>query len=100
MRAKKVDGNHGQIRDHLKAVGWAVFDSHDMGRNFPDLVAARRGFTCLIECKMPGRPLKPGQQEFARSWPGVVIKATSPKDAELQLDLAEKNLFLRQPMGR
>jgi len=52
-----------------------------------------------VECKQPGKQLKPGQQEFARSWPGVVIKATSPEEAETQLDLAEKYQFLRQPRG-
>lgn len=96
MRAKKVDGNHAAVREHLRNAGWRVFDSHDFGRNFPDLVVARRGgFTALVEVKQPGKKLKPGQQEFARDWPGVCIKAEGPEDAECQLDLAEKYQYLR-----
>lgn len=98
MRAKKVDGNHGRIREHLRAIGWSVFDTSAVGRGFPDLVVARRGgFTALVEVKQPGKKLNAGQQLFSRGWDGVVIKATSPEDAEQQLDLAEKYTYLRHP---
>lgn len=97
MRAKKVDGNHGAVRDHLRAIGWSVFDTAPVGRGFPDLVCARRGFTALVEIKDGEKKhLRPEQQRFAREWRGVVIKATSPSDAETKLDLAEKYQFLRR----
>jgi len=99
MRAKKVDNTHGQIRDHLRAVGWGVFDSHDLGRDFADLVVARRGFTALVECKSGRKKLRPGQESFARWWPGVYVKANTPQEAELQLDIAEKYQFLRRQIG-
>ena len=95
MKAKRVDSNHGAIRDHLRAVGWSVFDSHDLGRDFADLVVARRGFTALVECKSGRKKLRPGQESFARCWPGVYVKANSPEEAERQLDLAEKFQYLR-----
>ena len=95
MRAKKVDNNHGEVRDYLRAVGWGVFDSHDLGRDFADLVCARRGFTALVEVKGEKRKLRPGQEQFSRWWPGVYIKAVSGEDAERQLLQAETNLFLR-----
>lgn len=97
LRAKKVDTTHGAIRDHLRAIGWSVFDTSAVGRGFPDLVCARRGFTALVEAKTPGRGLNSGQQLFSRGWDGVTIKATSPQEAELQLDLAEKYQYLRHP---
>lgn len=50
-----------------------------------------------MEVKLPGKKLNAGQQLFSRGWDGVVIKATSPEDAERQLDLAEKYTFLRHP---
>lgn len=97
MRAKKVDTTHGAIRDHLRAVGWAVRSTAVVGDNFPDLAVARRGFTALVECKSPGKTLSAGQRDFRDTWPGVVIASRDPKDAELQLDLAEKYQYLRRP---
>lgn len=41
------------------------------------------------------RKLTPAQDQFWKDWEGVRIIATSPKDAELQLDLAEKYQYLR-----
>ncbi len=97
MRAKKVDGNHGAIRDHLRAVGWSVFDTAPIGRGFPDLVCARRGFTALVEVKDGhAKKLNPEQQRFVRSWNGVVIKAISGEDAAAQLDLAEKYQIMQR----
>jgi hypothetical protein len=100
MRAKRIDGNHAEIRDHLRAVGWWVFDAHDLGRGFPDLVVARRGMIALVEVKDgKGKRLNDKQQRLMAECPGVVIKATSAKDAETQLDLAEKYQFLRTGIG-
>jgi hypothetical protein len=100
MRAKRVDGNHGEVRDHLRAVGWRIYDSSGFGRGFPDFVASRRGFTALVEVKdgskVPSaRKLTDAQEKFWKVWPGVKIVAKSPQDAERQLDLAEKYQYLR-----
>ena len=101
MRAKRVDSNHGQIRDYLRSTGWSVFDASALGRGFPDLVVARRGLTALVEVKdgakcESARKLTDAQAKFWKDWPGVKIVAKSPEDAELQLDLAEKYQLLRK----
>lgn len=95
-RAAKVDTTHRPIRDHLRAVGWSVVSLARLGDDVPDLLVARRGVTALIECKTGSRKLTAGQSEFHRSWPGIVIKATSGEDAETQLDIQEKCQFLRK----
>ena len=100
MRAKRVDSNHGQIRDYLRSTGWSVFDSSAVGRGFPDFVVARRGFTALVECKDGAKPpsarrLTDAQERFWKEWPGVRILATSPEDAEKQLNLAESYYYIR-----
>lgn len=97
MRGGRVDANHGEIREHLRKIGWSVFDTSAVGRGFPDLVVARRGFSALVEVKNGSKKkLNAGQQQFSMGWDGVCIKATSPADAELQLDLAEKYQYLRR----
>ena len=96
MRAKKVDAHHAAIRQHLRSVGWRVFDTSAVGRGFPDLLVARRGFMALVEVKVGNARLNQLQKEFRLTWPGVNIQANSPEDAELQLDLAEKYQYLRE----
>lgn len=44
--AKRVDGNHSELRDALRALGWDVLDLSAAGCGVPDLV-----------CRLgPGRP--------------------------------------------
>lgn len=95
-RAARKDENHNPIAEHLESLGWSVLDMSRLGGGAPDMLAARRGFSALIEAKRDGKAkLKPGQQTFAAKWKGVCIKAISPEDAEEQLDLAEKYQYLR-----
>jgi hypothetical protein len=90
-RAAKVDGNHETTVHHLRSVGWGVFSTAALGRDFPDLVVARDGWTALLEIKcgttINDRRLTYGQALFHAYWPGVVIKADSPEDAASQLAL-------------
>ena len=91
MRAKKVDSNHGEVRDHLRKVGYVVRSTAMIGDGFPDLIVAHAGgFTALVEVKRgTGAKLRTAQAQFAKTWPGVCIKASSAEDAERQLRLAE-----------
>lgn len=89
MRAKKVDTTHGPIRDHLRKAGWSAISTATIGDDFPDLIVARRPrFTALVECKTPGRGATVGQVKFRKEWPGVVVQAYSPEEAERELHLA------------
>lgn len=40
MKGKRVDSNHGTIRDGLRELGYQVYDSSAFGKGFPDLVVA------------------------------------------------------------
>ena len=51
MRRAKVDRNHGEIRDALRAMGWYVYDTARVGGGFPDLVCAKNGRLVLAEVK-------------------------------------------------
>lgn len=55
--ANKVDANHAQIRDGLRACGFQVMDLSHLGDGVPDLavlVAARRSL--FLEVKDPSKP--------------------------------------------
>lgn len=72
-RARKVDRNHGLIREGLRAVT-IVEDVADVGRGMADLIARHKlGHPVFIEVKDPGKPpsarkLTPDEQAFAARW--------------------------------
>lgn len=51
MRHGKVDRNHGEIRDGLRAMGWYVKDTSRLGEGFADLVCAKHGRLVMAEVK-------------------------------------------------
>lgn len=72
MRAKRVDANHAQIRDGLRAVlGDRVKDTSWIGHGWPDLVVAFKGRLHMVEVKRPGpksaRTLTDAEHEF-QAW--------------------------------
>ena len=60
----------GEIVKRLRAAGWHVIVTSQDRRtrkqlaNIPDLICFRDGTTLLIECKVPGAELRPGQVDF------------------------------------
>lgn len=89
-RAAKVDTTHGAIRDHLRAIGWRVYDSSAIGGGFPDLVVSRSGFTALVECKSGSEAgaemdLNEAQRRFRDGWEGAFVVAATPAQAEREL---------------
>lgn len=68
LRARR-DLNHGEIREAFRRLGWVVWDTGDCGHGAPDLVAARRGETILVEIKRPGAPFTEDEARFAQMWP-------------------------------
>lgn len=71
-RARKVDANHAEIRDGLRAVlgSKSVVDTSSIGGGYGDLMVAREGVTSWIEIKRPGPPsarkLTPAEEKFRR----------------------------------
>lgn len=55
--AKKVDGNHGEIREELRKCGIFVQDTHELGHGCPDLLTRNHGTWEWWEIKMPGEEL-------------------------------------------
>jgi hypothetical protein len=50
--------------------GASVFQTHLVGRSFPDLVIGYQGVTFLVEIKRPNADLKEGQVKFHDNWKG------------------------------
>ena len=73
MRAAKVDGNHDEIRDGLRARGVFVIDTHRLGDGFPDLVAwSPWAAWQLLEVKMPGGALTEDEYKLHTECPGRI----------------------------
>lgn len=97
-RAARLDSNHGEVRVHLERHGWTTRSTAPLGDDFPDIIAAKRMLTALVEVKdgskVPSkRKLSEGQQRFRDTWPGIVITALSPEHALLQLEAWLAKLF-------
>lgn len=84
----KKDTNHNLVAAEFERLGWAVEDTSRLGGDFPDMLIAKntaRRITCLIEVKMPGEKLTPGQLKFATHWPGEIEVARTLEDV-LKID--------------
>ena len=78
----KVDLNHGIIRDGLRQVGYFVWDTSDVGKDFPDLlVVSKSGIVVLLEVKTDGEYPSEGQVLFLFRYPGPVSLVFDIDDA-------------------
>ena len=50
-RAARVDANQGEIDGALRAMGWLVWPTHQLGKGFPDRLIAKGGRLVLFEVK-------------------------------------------------
>jgi len=76
MRAK-VDRNHGEIRDALRAKGYLVLSLAAVGDGVPDLLVYQpsRARFGLVEVKRRTGRLTPGQERFmAQGWPVTILR--------------------------
>jgi hypothetical protein len=90
MRARRKDANHNIVADHVQRAGFSFLDTSALGRGFPDGVAGRAGFACLVEIKdgdkcASKRKLTPAEERVRSLWTGPYVIATSPVDAVMQL---------------
>jgi len=68
--AARVDANHREICDGLRAVGRTVLELHRMGQDAPDALVGNGEANILIEIKTEKGKLSPGQKEFFEWWKG------------------------------
>ena len=76
-RLHRTDANQGEVMAWFAGLGWAVCDTSELGRGFPDLVIGwgdtndpKRWINVLIEVKADGGRLTEPEQAFHRRWPG------------------------------
>ncbi len=69
-RAARIDTNHHEIVDALRARGAAVYSLAAVGEGLPDLLVGYRGHTFLFEIKHGRNPLTPDQTIFFHAWVG------------------------------
>ena len=70
---RRVDRNHKEIRDGLRACGFDVWDCSRFGGGFPDLLVYAHGRLFLLEVKMPGEDLTLPEELFRSSFPVVIV---------------------------
>lgn len=66
MRHGRRDSCHAPIREALRACGLPVWDTADLGDDFPDLITARHHVTYMLECKDPDHGEETAGQQLAR----------------------------------
>jgi hypothetical protein len=91
-RAARIDANQPETIAHLRKLGWSVKPTHTVGDGFPDLVAGKPGFNCLVELKDGGKPpserkLTEDQEDFAKEWTGPYVACLGPEDCAAKLEV-------------
>lgn len=81
-RAAKVDGNHTEIVEALRAAGASVQSLAAVHGGCPDLLVGYRGTNHVIEVK-DGGSFTPMQKAWHRDWQGKAHVANSVEDALL-----------------
>jgi len=83
--ARKVDSNHAEIRDAMRAYGAYVFDASATGRGFVDLVVGYAGHTALVEIKSPKGKFTEAQLNFIENWKGGILARIEDVDGAIRL---------------
>lgn len=80
---KRADVNQVPVAEALRADGWAVAYTFELGRGFPDLVVGKSGLTILIEVKSHLKSdLTPAEERFHTEWiGGPLLVVTTPDEA-------------------
>lgn len=88
-RAAKIDANHHEIVDALRAVGASVQSLAAVGCGVPDLLVGYQGQTRLMEVKDGSKPpsarkLTKDQQDWHRDWRGADVYIVTCVDDALK----------------
>lgn len=83
LRAR-VDGNHPQIVDDLRAVGASVQSLAQMGRGVPDLLVGFRARLVLLEIKDGAEKLTPDEARWHAAWAGYPVVVVRTREEALR----------------
>lgn len=70
---RRVDSNHGEIVQALRACGWLIADTSRLP-NFVDLVGLRDGKIRLFEIKSAKGKFTESQDKLMAQWPVIVLR--------------------------
>ena len=78
-RAARVDANHAEVVQALRAIGCRVQDLSGVGDGCPDLLVGWRHRLCLLEVKDGDKPpsarkLTPDQDKWHALWSGLPVR--------------------------
>jgi len=79
-KAAKVDSNQGEIVEYLRACGFTVTSTANVGNGFPDLVVGKYGLTFILEVKSKKGKLRKSQEEWFEDWRGHAIVVRNMED--------------------
>ena len=86
--ARRTDANHAEIADALQAAGYYVFDTHCLGKGFPDLLCVSKShIPVLLEVKTDAGSLTPKEKLFFNEYPGPHRVVCSPEQALLTMEI-------------
>jgi Holliday junction resolvase len=90
MRAAKIDANHTQVVQALRAAGATVQSLAAVGKGVPDLLVGFQGKTILLEVKDGRKPpserrLTEAQLEWHGAWRGGPLAVVDGPDAALRM---------------
>ena len=85
----KPDSNQSEVMADLQAMGYEVYDTHDLS-GFVDfiVVGIKTGYpfpcACLVECKQEGKDLSDKQKIFwgSMKYPSVYVLAHTAEDVD------------------
>lgn len=84
---RKVDLNHGEVRDAIRRAGYKVEDYSRLGNGIFDLLAYTpdKTFSCWVEVKQKGETLTEAEEFFYETAPGHKVIVYGPEDAIAKL---------------
>jgi hypothetical protein len=88
--AAKRDANEGVIVEYLRKAGCKV--DRISGTGTPDLLIGYHGINLLMEVKMPGKKLRPAQEEWHAEWPGQKAVVETVDDAAAVIESYKERL--------
>lgn len=82
----RVDGNHAEIVQALRAAGCTVLHLHQVGAGCPDALVGIDGRNLLLEIKDGSKPpsrraLTPDEAAFHASWRGQIAVVSTVDEA-------------------